>query len=153
MPLRFRKKIQTLPWANLNMSSEIILDVVTGILQNNAGLYFVSLRPPHVPFPNLWEFPGGKIEKKEKPFDALKRELKEEIGIHVETAEKLMEFQHTYPSRIINMSAWFIIKYQGKPHGAEGQQAEWVTLEELKKRPIPSANLILIQHLLQHRTS
>jgi 8-oxo-dGTP diphosphatase len=35
----------------------------------------------------FWELPGGKIKHNEKPYDALKREIKEELGIEVEINE------------------------------------------------------------------
>jgi 8-oxo-dGTP pyrophosphatase MutT (NUDIX family) len=35
----------------------------------------------------FWELPGGKIKHNEKPYDALKREIKEELGIEIEINE------------------------------------------------------------------
>lgn len=35
---------------------------------------------PTIPHPNCWQLPGGGIEKDESPFDAVKRELSEEVS-------------------------------------------------------------------------
>src|SRR3990167_7470308 len=102
------------------------LKVVTGIIQNKAGLFFIALRPSHVPYSGIWEFPGGKIEPGESPYDALVRELKEEIGITVEQAHLFMQFQYPYPDRSLDLSAWLVTQYQGEPYGAEGQTINWV---------------------------
>ena len=38
---------------------------------------------PNIPNPNCWALIGGGIEKGEEPIEALKREVKEEIGIEL----------------------------------------------------------------------
>ena len=53
--------------------------VVACALVDIDGRILVVQRPPGKPMAGLWEFPGGKVEKGERPEQALIRELKEEI--------------------------------------------------------------------------
>lgn len=123
------------------------IQVVSGLICDEAGRYLVALRPPHVPFPNQWEFPGGKIEAEETPYEALKRELYEEIGIRVIHAEPLLRFEHRYPNRIIDMHVWTIHQYEGQAFGAENQEINWVEPAELRDLNFPEGNLKLIHFL------
>lgn len=44
---------------------------------------------------NRWAFPGGSIKKGETPEQAVKREVKEEVGINLENVVHLGEFKTT----------------------------------------------------------
>jgi len=50
------------------------------IISNRKEILFVK----HTYSRHFWSFPGGGIEKGEDPKDAAKRELEEELGIHIE---------------------------------------------------------------------
>lgn len=54
--------------------------VVTGILKDKDLFLVVRRSKEDDLYPGCWEFPGGHIELGETISDALKRELKEEIG-------------------------------------------------------------------------
>ena len=49
-------------------------------LAQNTGRILLNLRSGRVKYPHTWSFWGGKLEKNEDPLDALRRELKEEMG-------------------------------------------------------------------------
>ncbi|MEJ2153299.1 MAG: nucleoside triphosphatase NudI [Gemmatimonadota bacterium] len=59
--------------------------IVVGLVWNHDGeLLFCRMHPERGVFPGQWGFPGGGIEPGERMEDALRRELREELGIEVE---------------------------------------------------------------------
>ena len=68
------------------------INVVCGVIVKD-NKYLITQRGD---FKNLnkWEFPGGKVEPFENIFDAIKRELKEELSIEVTPIKKLLEYNY-----------------------------------------------------------
>jgi len=97
----------------------------------------------------LWEFPGGKLEEGESVPEALTRELKEEIGIAVETAEPLLQISHDYSDKQVLLDFWTVSAFSGEPEGREGQSLEWCKLERLREREFPAANVPVVDRLLE----
>ena len=44
---------------------------------------------PTIPWPNMWELPGGGREDEETPFECVQREVFEELGLKLEEADIL----------------------------------------------------------------
>ena len=78
----------------------------------------------------MWEFPGGKIEINESPRDALKRELKEELGIEVLSLCPLTMHPHDYSHAKVDLDTFLVDRWSGEAFGREGQKTCWVTPEE-----------------------
>ena len=57
-----------------------------------------------------WEFPGGKIEPGENEEECIKREIFEELNIHIKIERKLTPVLHQYPNFKINLIP-FITEY------------------------------------------
>lgn len=115
------------------------LSVVLGILCRQQQI-LVALRPAHVSLAGFWEFPGGKIENAESAFDALKREMDEEIGIQVKEAKLLFDLEHSYHNKHFLFSTWQIMAYDGEIHGREGQRVKWVDMECVPTLKMPPSN-------------
>jgi 8-oxo-dGTP diphosphatase len=94
-----------------------------------------------------WEFPGGKVAIGETDSDALTRELREELGVSVASADPLLELTHDYPDRRVVLSMWLVRSYTGVPLGLDGQQLKWVAPARLFDEDILEADRPFIEAL------
>ncbi|HUL59503.1 MAG TPA: (deoxy)nucleoside triphosphate pyrophosphohydrolase [Anaeromyxobacteraceae bacterium] len=51
-----------------------------------------------------WEFPGGKVEPGESEPDALRREIREELGCAIEVGRLLLRHAHRYPDLEVELA-------------------------------------------------
>jgi len=105
-----------------------VTEVAAGILLNQDGEYLLGQRPEGKPYAGYWEVPGGKIEAGETVFEALRRELQEELGIHIDSCEEFMVLEYDYPHAYVRLHVNIIRSWQGEPIGCEGQQLSWQDL-------------------------
>lgn len=87
----------------------------------------LATRPNGKTYAGYWEFPGGKLEAGESAFNALSRELQEELAIQVDRAQ--MEYfgrlEHTYAHGVVTLELVLIKTWHGTPWANEGQQLKW----------------------------
>lgn len=125
-----------------NLMTEI--HVAAAVIKNDKGEVLLSLRHEHTHQGGLWEFPGGKLDDGEVVYDALVRELREELGIEVEEALPLIRVRHAYADRSVLLDVWEVLRYQGEPGGCEGQALQWVDRERLTEIEMPAADVPII---------
>nr|MBO2515090.1 NUDIX hydrolase [Gammaproteobacteria bacterium] len=107
------------------------MHVLVGIIEDAEGRVLVNQRRSGTPMAGFWEYPGGKRAPGEGPFDALRRELAEELGIEVHGASPWMELVHDYPGQRVRLDVWLVERWSGEPQGLEGQPLRWVPVDEL----------------------
>ena len=67
----------------LNAAGRTVTEVAVGVLLRKNQTILLAQRPEGKPYAGYWEFPGGKIEAGETLFEALERELIEEINVRI----------------------------------------------------------------------
>lgn len=129
------------------MPSATPIAVVAGVIIDAQGRVLLAQRPPGSHLAGTWEFPGGKIEPGEAPVDALARELREELGLVIESARPLIRVPHDYGDKRIVLDVWRVSAWSGRPHAREGQQLAWVALGDLDRVSMPAADLPVVTAL------
>ena len=124
-----------------------IVEVAVAVLQNPDSSFLLAQRPQGKDYAGYWEFPGGKVEAGETARDTLLRELREEIGIEIETAYPWLTQVFTYPHATVRLNFFRVTKWQGEPHGHEGQQLSWQHFPSLTVSPVLPANDSILRAL------
>lgn len=99
--------------------------VVAAVIERD-GMILVGQRRSDDRHPMKWEFPGGKVEVHEAPRDALKRELREELGIEAEIGPEIARYEFQYPKRSpILLIFHSVSHYSGEIQGLCFEQIRW----------------------------
>ena len=89
----------------------------------------------NIPWPNMWELPGGGREGDESPFECVAREVYEELGIHL--TEDCLLWSKVYPSMLYaGRQSVFMVgqlsqdQFDSITFGDEGQAYKLMNIEE-----------------------
>jgi mutator protein MutT len=121
--------------------------VVAGIIVQD-GKILVCQRTRHQTMPLKWEFPGGKIEEREQPRDALRRELEEELGILATIGDEVVRIQHEYPNGGMVELRFFVVRaYKRDIENRIFKEIQWADPKDLPKYDFLEADLTLVRDL------
>lgn len=126
------------------------LPVVIGLIFDKNRVLIGKRSAGH--FRGYWEFPGGKVEANESPYQALVREMKEELGIDVKEASEVIHIKDKHPSITIHLQIWHIHKFENDIIANEQQYLQWAMIEMLEKIDIIPTNKPIIQYIQQLTT-
>jgi 8-oxo-dGTP diphosphatase len=121
--------------------------VVAGLIEKD-GKLLVCQRTRYQTMPLKWEFPGGKIEEREQPRDALRRELEEELGILATIGDEVARIQHEYPNGgMVELRFFVVRKFQGEIENRIFKDIQWAIPRDLPKYDFLEADLTLVRDL------
>lgn len=124
-----------------------VVHVVAAALVDADGRVLLAQRPDGKHLAGYWEFPGGKVEPGETPLQALQREIHEEIGVRVVSAEPLIRIPWRYTAKRILLDVYRVRAFDGVPHSCEGQALKWVPATALDPNEMPAADHPVIHAL------
>lgn len=96
-----------------------------------------------------FEFPGGKIEPGESRHEALERELREEMDMHVSISENdyIMTVEHTYPDFSITMHAFKCVVSNPEFVMKEHKSFQWLFPHEMSQLDWAAADIPIVEYL------
>lgn len=121
--------------------------LVTAAIILNDGKILIARRKANVPYPLLWEFPGGKVEKNEDPKECVVRELKEELDIVIEVESVFDVVYYRYPEKPVLVIAYRCRWTGGAVRDLDVAEHRWVLPEQLAAFDFLLADLPLIERL------
>lgn len=134
--------------SNVNASKPRI-DVAVAVVFDGNGKVLWGCRPEGKPYAGYWEFPGGKVESGETVWQALVRELREELGITATSGGPWFRIEHDYEHANVRLHLYRVWAFDGTPESREQQAFTWAGLEPATLAPILPATEPLLPKLAQ----
>ena len=120
-----------------------VVDVAVGVLLQADGQFLLTSRPPGKVYEGYWEFPGGKLECGENVEQALRRELQEEIGIHIGAVHPWKIELVDYPHALVRLNFCKVFEWTGSLQMHEGQSFAWQSLPVTVQPVLPGTIPVL----------
>jgi len=128
------------------------INVVGAIIENEAHEILCALRSPLMSLPNLWEFPGGKMELNESINETIEREIQEELLCKVDYLSTFHHNTHEYDNFIINLTTVRCQLKSDSPVATEHSKIIWLKRENLASlnwapADVPAVKLLIAENI------
>jgi 8-oxo-dGTP diphosphatase len=124
------------------------LRIVAAVIARN-DRYLITQRRPSAVLPGLWEFPGGRVEEGETDAQALKREVRERVGVEVEVGACIGRRTHDYDGYSVDLALYqTTMPESATPTAVRVADCRWVASAEFEKYRFPAADQATMDLLL-----
>jgi 8-oxo-dGTP diphosphatase len=114
--------------------------VVAAVIEQQ-GRFLITQRRATGVLPGLWEFPSGKVEAAETDEAALRRELRERVGVDVDVDGATAHRSHCYDGYIVDLALYRARILPGQePRPIRVADLRWVAAQDLENYAFPPAD-------------
>ena len=122
--------------------------VVAGLIERR-GQVLLDRRRKGTHLEGTWEFPGGKCEPGETDQQALRRELREELGVDTEIdPEPVASVHHAYAELTVDLILYAATITDGEPEAIDVDEIAWFDRKSLRDLNMPAADEPLVDAVL-----
>jgi len=117
-----------------------MIDVVIGALVRDRHVLLAYRSRDKRAYPAVWELPGGVVEPGESELDALTRELREELGVHIAagSASHLCRLAAGPAEAPALLSAWLVPDWEGTPANLAPEEHDNIRWFDVDDMPPPA---------------
>jgi 8-oxo-dGTP diphosphatase len=117
-----------------------------GIFRSD-GLFLLARRRYGGNIGGRWEFPGGKAEAGESPEEALRREIREELGAEISVGAPLVSFGFSNEGTDFFLKAFEARLETPIRRPRDHQEIRWLTLEEAGALDLADSDRTILNEL------
>jgi len=111
--------------------------------------YLITQRRPTAVLGGLWEFPGGKVEPNESEADALRREVRERVGVDVVVGACIARRTHDYDGYSVDLALYQAsVDGAAEPKPVRVADCRWVKSADFETFRFPAADQATMDLLL-----
>lgn len=125
------------------------IQVVGAVIFNSSNEVLCALRSEAMSLPNLWEFPGGKIEQGERPEQSLSREINEELNCTIQVKEHIETTLYEYEKIIVELSTYYAEIVAGTPKALEHAELRWLRVQDLQQLEWAPADIPAVEKIMK----
>jgi 8-oxo-dGTP diphosphatase len=127
------------------------IKVVGAIIENENNEILCALRSPDMNLPNLWEFPGGKVEENEDIGSAIVREIYEEMACDIESGQVFDDSTYEYENIVVNLITIKCKLKSRNPIPKEHSKLIWLHRSNLSSLKWAPADIPAVEKLIAEK--